>query len=189
MAQRLSSISVKAKYTSREIDQGFNACFQQYWSRVYGILYRLVNDPDEAEDLALETFWRFYCQINARKTPIENPGGWLYRVALRLGYNLLRSRKRRAHYEQEVGMYAIQNASSEDPIEAIVSLQQRERVRQILSRIRKQSAQLLILRHSGLSYAEVADVLKIRVGSVGTLLSRAEREFELEYQAFEEKIR
>jgi RNA polymerase sigma-70 factor (ECF subfamily) len=40
---------------------------------------------------------------------------------------------------------------------------------------------LLVLRHSGLSYAEIAVALGLAPGSVGTLLARAETEFELRY--------
>ena len=47
-----------------------------------------MGDADEAQDLALETFWRLYSSPPRRT---ENVGGWLYRVALRLGYNALRA--------------------------------------------------------------------------------------------------
>jgi RNA polymerase sigma-70 factor (ECF subfamily) len=42
-------------------------------------------------------------------------------------------------------------------------------------------AQLLILRHAGLAYKEIADTLGLAPGSVGTLLARAEKEFERLY--------
>ena len=50
----------------------------------------------------------------------------------------------------------------------------RRRVRAALARIRRRHAVVLALRHSGLSYAEVADALGVRVTHVGTLLRRAE---------------
>jgi RNA polymerase sigma-70 factor (ECF subfamily) len=55
-------------------------------------------------------------------------------------------------------------------------------VRSVLGHMRPRSAQALILRHSGLSYAEVADAIGIPPGSVGTLLARAEKEFERLYR-------
>ena len=42
---------------------------------------------------------------------------------------------------------------------------------------------LLILRNSGLAYAEIAEALGMAPGSVGTLLARAEREFKRRYEA------
>jgi RNA polymerase sigma-70 factor (ECF subfamily) len=51
--------------------------------------------------------------------------------------------------------------------------------------MKPRAAQLLILRHSGLSYADIAAALGVAPGSVGTLLARAEKEFERRYRAVE----
>jgi RNA polymerase sigma-70 factor (ECF subfamily) len=47
--------------------------------------------------------------------------------------------------------------------------------------MRPREAQLLILRHSGLAYKEIAAALGVAPGSIGTLLARAEKEFERLY--------
>jgi len=181
--QRVSVANLKVKSTSREADEAFEACFQQYWSRITGVLYRMVGDPDEAEDLALETFWQLYRQVQPVQSPtIVNPGGWLYRVAVNLGYNALRSRQRRRRYEGEAGQVILVDSNSVDPADEVEQIQQRQAVRLVLSRMKKRSAQILILRHAGLSYVEVAEALKIQAGSVGKLLARAEREFEQIYK-------
>jgi RNA polymerase sigma-70 factor (ECF subfamily) len=52
--------------------------------------------------------------------------------------------------------------------------------------MRPRAAQVLVLRHSGLSYAEIAAAMNVAVGSVGTLLARAEKAFERHYRALEE---
>jgi RNA polymerase sigma-70 factor (ECF subfamily) len=157
----------------------FEALFQQHWSRLCAVLYRLVGDWAEAEDLALEAFVRLY-----RRPPAEqrNLGGWLYRVATNMGLNALRSRQRRSQHEQQAGALDIQANYPDDPAAALESEQEREQVRTALRRIKPRSAQLLVLRHSGLSYAEIANALEISPGSVGTLLARAEQEFEKAYR-------
>ena len=50
----------------------------------------------------------------------------------------------------------------------------RREVRQALRKLPQRTAALLMLRYSGLSYAEVATALGMKVGNVGTLLRRAE---------------
>jgi RNA polymerase sigma-70 factor (ECF subfamily) len=52
--------------------------------------------------------------------------------------------------------------------------------------MKPREAQLLILKHSGCSYAEIAAALRIAPGSVGTLLTRAEQVFEQRYRKEEE---
>jgi RNA polymerase sigma-70 factor (ECF subfamily) len=160
----------------------FEALFQSHWSRVCGILYRLVGDQAEAEDLALDTFLRLY-----RRPPGDdhNLGGWLYRVATNLGLNALRARRRRQRYEEEAGYMALDDNPAWDPAAILEHTQEREQVRLALSQMKDRSAELLILRSSGLSYAEIAAALGIAPGSVGTLLARAEHEFEQQYQSFE----
>jgi len=56
-------------------------------------------------------------------------------------------------------------------------------VRTILSGLKARDAQMLLLRSSGLSYREVAEALGIPPGSVGTMLARAEAEFERKFRA------
>jgi len=161
--------------TAHDTDQSFEAVFQEHWSRVFGVLYRLVGNRAEAEDLALETFWRLYQHPPAHE---DNLTGWLYRVATNLGYNALRALKRREHYEQKAGIEVLDDAPPSDPSVEVERAQNREQVSRVLVRMKPRSARILILRHSGLSYAEIAAALNIHPGSMGTLLARAEREFE-----------
>ena len=48
--------------------------------------------------------------------------------------------------------------------------------------MKPRDAQLLLLRSSDLAYREIARALGVQAGSVGTLLARAEREFERRYR-------
>jgi RNA polymerase sigma-70 factor (ECF subfamily) len=150
---------------------------------VYGITYRLVGDPHEAQDLALEAFWRLH-QRSFQEGNVDKLEGWLYRVATNLGLNALRSRKRRQRYEEKAGQRVLENDQAPDPAAEFERQQEREQVRATLAKIKPRSARLLVLRHSGLSYAEIATALDLAPGSVGTLLARAEKEFAESYAAF-----
>jgi RNA polymerase sigma-70 factor (ECF subfamily) len=61
-----------------------------------------------------------------------------------------------------------------NPERLVEDAEQRREVRRALGRLPQRTAAVLMLRHSGLSYAEVATALGIKVGNVGTLLRRAE---------------
>jgi RNA polymerase sigma factor (sigma-70 family) len=160
----------------------FETLFQEHWTRVYRLLQRLVGDPSEAEDLALETFLRLYKQ-HPRQEDGFNLGGWLYRVATNLGLHSIRSWKRRERYELTAGRFALENASQEAPAEIQAQEEERQQVRLALARMNQKQSQLLILRHSGLSYKEIASTLHLAPASIGPLLVRAEREFEKQYRA------
>jgi RNA polymerase sigma-70 factor (ECF subfamily) len=172
-----SKRQIKAAQAGSEAGD-FDSLFQENWARICALLFRLVGDWSEAEDLALDVFWRLY-----RRPPRSNHNlsGWLYRVATNLGFNALRSRRRRREYEEQAGHEALERASPSDPAEVIQRRQTAESVRDTLSLMKPRSASILILRHSGMSYAEIAEALDLAPGSIGTLLARAEREFEANY--------
>lgn len=162
----------------------FEALFLAHWPRIYGVLIQLVGDRAEAEDLALETFWRLY-QRPPREYAASEAGrlsGWLYRVALNLGYNALRAGRRRTAYEEAAAREALERDVQPNPESLIEQAQERQRVREVLSRLPARDAHLLVLRHSGLSYKELAAILNVAPASIGTLLARAEAEFEKRWQ-------
>ena len=162
----------------------FEAIFLEHWPRVYGVLLRLVGDYAEAEDLALETFWRLYDRPPQDESSL-NVGGWLYRVATNLGLNAIRAWKRRERYEMEAGLWDAGANADVDPERAVSDAEDRRRARLVLRDMDQRPAQLLILRHSGLSYRELAAALGVSENSIGTLLIRAEREFERRYRRLE----
>lgn len=164
----------------------FEAIFLEHWPRVYGVLLRLVGDHAEAEDLALETFWRLYDRPPQDESNL-NVGGWLYRVATNLGLNAIRAWKRREQYEMEAGLWDAEANAGADPEGAVVDAEDRRRTRRVLRELDQRQAQLLILRYSGLSYRELAVALGVSENSIGTLLVRAEREFEKRYRRLEGK--
>ncbi len=183
-AERLL-VTLTAKKIPASISQPqetqFEDLFQEHWSRVCRVIYRLVGDWDEAEDLAIATFWRWYKNPPARQ---DNPGGWLYRVATNLGLNALRAHRRRQHYEQQAGIERLEHEAADTATIAAQALE-RQRVRTALASMKPRSAQILILRHSGQTYAEIAAAIGVAPSSVGTLLARAEQEFETIYTGLE----
>ncbi len=156
----------------------FDVIFLEHWQPIYRVLMRLVGNRAEAEDLALETFWQLYSHPPSNRDRI---GAWLYRVAMNLGLNALRARKRRAQHEQQTAQLSIEKDSG-DPLDHVAADEERQRVREVLSTMDARQAQLLLLRHSGMAYKELATALDVSVNSIGTLLIRAEREFERRYR-------
>jgi len=162
-------------------EDAFERAFLTYWPRLHAALTRLVGDADEAEDLALETFWRLYQRPPRERT--AGLGGWLHRVAMNLGFNALRARRRRTGYELSGGQEW--GGGAPDPAEVTEARARTARVRSALAELTEREAQILILRHSGFSYQEIAEALKVAPGSVGTLLARAETAFETRWHTME----
>ncbi len=158
----------------------FEGLFHRYYGPIYRSLYSLVGCREEAEDLAQETFLVLYHRP-PRSTEAGGLLAWLRRVSLNRGYNALRSaRRRRLRIEQ-----MDPPTNGEDPQDAVMRSEDRERVRRALSKLPERQCQILMLRQDGLSYAEIAVLVRVAPGSIGTLLSRAERAFLKVYQEAE----
>ena len=69
-----------------------------------------------------------------------------------------------------------------DPLTIVAERDEAVTVRRHLARLPERQRNALILRSSGMSYAEVAEVIGVNVSSVGTILVRAERAFRQTYE-------
>jgi RNA polymerase sigma-70 factor (ECF subfamily) len=187
VVEKTQTESTPALVRSDRVSTEFEALFLEHWAPVYRLLCRLVGDPAEAEDLALETFVRLY-QKGPKEQEGLNRGGWLRRVATNLGLHSIRGWKRREHYEMTAGKYALEEAA-DSPAEIMARNEENRLARLALAKMSERQSQLLILRYAGSSYKEIAKALDLAPTSIGPLLVRAEREFEKHYQALTQEER
>ena len=143
--------------------------FRRDYQRVVGVAARVLGSRDQAEDVAQEVFLSF----GRSSVPAGEAPGWLLR-------------RRRPHRAEPAplrppprvargdGRRRGTTASCPTWPTTVVTLEERSRVRAALARLPRKQAVALVLRHSGLSYAEVAAALDLSPGSVGTTVRRAE---------------
>ena len=165
--------------TQQWIESDFRRLFLEHYSRIVGVLIRLLGDRSRSEELANDAFWRLYHQPHLQTD--GNIGGWLYRTATNLGLDALRTSHLRQKYEEAAGKALRENRTQRDPLGDVLLEEKCSRVRAVLAAIRPAQAQLLILRASGLSYKELANALDVKPTGIGTMLNRAEQEFREHY--------
>jgi RNA polymerase sigma-70 factor (ECF subfamily) len=140
--------------------------FRRDYPLVVAVAARVLGSRDEAEDVAQEVFLTF----SRSSVPAEEAPRWLSVAAAHTALNHLRSGRRRTAREER----AADDHVVPDVAEDVVVREERSRVRAALSRLPRTQAVALVLRHSGLSYADVAAALDLSPGSVGTTVRRAE---------------
>ncbi|MGK5684418.1 sigma-70 family RNA polymerase sigma factor [Actinoplanes sp. URMC 104] len=141
--------------------------FRTAYPRVVAVAARVLGSRDEAEDVAQEVFLTF----GRSDVPAGEAPAWLSVAAAHTALNHIRTGRRRAGREQAARP---PDTVVPDVADAVVTLEERRRVRAALARLPRKQAVALVLRHSGLSYAEVAAALDLSPGSVGTTVRRAE---------------
>jgi RNA polymerase sigma-70 factor, ECF subfamily len=163
--------------------ESFDTLFHRHYDRVYGLLFRLLGNRDEAEDMTQEVFLKLYQHAYRKKLfkrqREHNIGAWLYRVATNMGYNEIRSRQRR----WQRNLVLVPDPKGSPAAEQEVEQRERETaVRAALAQLSERQVQLLLMRQMDFSYAECAEACDIAPSSVGTLLARASQAFRLAYE-------
>jgi RNA polymerase sigma-70 factor, ECF subfamily len=161
-------------------DETFEQLFRRHYAPVRQLLRRMLGDG-AADDIAQETFLALYNHPPQPRMDEDAIQAWLFKVALNRGYNALRARRRTA---ANLAGRSVPNVSvpdsAPDPEAEALRREERVRVRAALAMLPERQAKLLLLRQQeGLKYAEIAAILDLAPGSIGTLLVRAERAFQL----------
>ena len=171
-------------------EEAFTTLVEAYHSHVYNLCYRMLGEPESAEDAAQETFLRAYQHLQRydRNRPFAT---WLLSIAAH--YCIDRLRRRRYLFsslddDQEWGTTELPDVDAPNPEDVTI---QRERSRQMQVAIGKLSPTdraAIVLRYwHDCSEAEIADSLDLSVSAVKSRLHRARRELAGNWQQEEQR--
>jgi RNA polymerase sigma-70 factor (ECF subfamily) len=142
----------------------FDRLFYKYRDKIYRTAFRMINNPEDALDLTQEIFLKAYKNINKYNFKSEF-STWLYRLAINLCIDELRKRKN----SNEVLMDSIPEnlIYSDTPEDIILSEEQESLIWKALNSLKEKERVVIVLREmEGLSYEEIANVLKCSLGRV-----------------------
>jgi RNA polymerase sigma-70 factor (ECF subfamily) len=162
-------------------ERAFEELFARHYAGVFGVVIRIVGTHEEAEEVTQDTFLKLYNRPLADDDD-TNVRGWLYRVATNAAFNSVRSRRRRLGWLRRFAGRADRHAD-DDPLDLVARRDEADIVREHLSQLPERQRAALVLRSSGMSYAEVASAIGVSANSVGTILVRAERAFRKSYES------
>ena len=160
--------------------KAYEALLHCYRKSVYHIMLSMVRDPDDADDLTMETFAKAFGHLS-RYRPQFAFSTWLFRIATNGCIDFVRRKKLKT---QSLNA-AVRLGDGEsilvdvcdhapNPQEAFIRQQRIEVVQRVVTRLPAQYARLVRLRYfEELSYAEVAAKLQAPIGTVKAQLFRA----------------
>lgn len=167
---RSSDKELMERFLRGEVE-GFNLLVKNYKVRLFSLLYRLVGNREEAEDILQETFLRVYRQKESYDFNYSF-STWIYTIALNLCRNLYK-RKKKVRF---LGMDSLVN----HPDPNSENHGNRNRLSSILegaiSSLPFKYRTVFLLRDvDQLSYEEVASTLSLPLGTVKSRVNRARR--------------
>jgi len=160
-------------------DEAFTYLVETYQKPVYNLCYRMVGEPEEAEDAAQETFLRAYQNLH-RYDPSRSFGTWILSIAAHYCIDRLRKRKFAVFSmdaENEDGSsFELPDPASPDPEVESVTKEERDRLHLMLKDLDTTDRAAVIMRYwYDFSEVEIAKSLKLTVSAVKSRLHRSRR--------------
>lgn len=160
-------------------DEAFTQLVETYQKPVYNLCYRMLGEPESAEDAAQETFLRAY--QNLHRYDASRPfGTWILSIAAHYCIDNLR-RKKFTMFSMDAetddgATFELPDASAPDPEAESVRKEQRDRLHLLLKGLDATDRAAVVMRYwHDFSEVEIAESLNLTVSAVKSRLHRARR--------------
>jgi RNA polymerase sigma-70 factor, ECF subfamily len=190
LANLASAIPARAEEASiiAELQAGSENAYEwliaHYHQPVYGLVYRILNDPADAADTTQEVFLKVFRGIK-RFHGEASLKTWIYRIALHEASNQrrwwFRHKRRETTMESpltddESQSFALKETLvdlHDSPFECAAHEEIRSKVEEELAQVPEPYRTTVVLRDiEGLSYEEIAEILQVSLGTVKSRLMR-----------------
>ena len=186
---KTASINIDDTVLVRQSQAGDSTAMERlilkYQHRIYNVILKMCGNPDDAAELAQETFVKVLESIEKFKGA-SSFYTWLFRIAVNLTLNHCQRRARTATRsldaeeldpEGDGGRLLRDLLSDERAVDPAVLAQSRELcdlAKRLLLELEEPQRAVVVLRDiEGMDYAQIADVLNLELGTVRSRLSRA----------------
>ena len=169
----------------------YRAILKKYHDQVYNLLYRMVHDKDEVEDLTQEAFIKAF---NSLKNFNEEFAfsTWLYKIATNNCIDYIRKKKLATFsidkpLESKDGEYSFEIPDTTyQPDKDLIAGQRTKILEEAVNALPEKYRQVILMRHTeDKDYQEIADELHLPLGTVKAHIFRAR---EILYKRLKKKI-
>lgn len=154
----------------------FRELVERYQGAVYNLAYRMLGDPNDAEDAAQEIFVRIYRQLG-RYDPTRKFSTWTLAIATNYCIDQLRRRRMQLVPLENIIPWA--RSRETGPEGEAITQESRDEVQRLIKQLPEKYRAPLVLRYfDEMSCAEIAEVLGMPEGTVKTQIHRARKALE-----------
>ncbi len=160
-------------------EDAFRQIVEKHQSKVFGIIYRIVRNRNDAEDIAQHVFSKIYLSIKGfdfRSSLIT----WVYKITVNECYDYLRKAKvRKLVYESDLGeddQRSMENSQlgMDRRVRIDVKTEKRDYLMKILSKVSEEERVLLIQKEvEGRTVQELAETTGLNENTIKVKLFRA----------------
>jgi RNA polymerase sigma-70 factor (ECF subfamily) len=155
---------------SRGSTDSFGELFSRYKQPMFGFFRRRLRDPAQAEELTQDTFLELL-RASSHYEPSATFRTYLYAI----GFNILRAHRRKAAFRAMFRGAMFEDAGRVDREVAVRNTMDADLwLRDAVNKLERMDREILLLREfEQLSYAEIAELLRLPLNTVRSRLFRA----------------
>lgn len=158
----------------------YGELMDRYRESIYFMMFKMVKNADDADDLTIEAFGKAFSRLD-QYSPSFAFSTWLFKIASNNSIDFIRKKRIKVTsmdtgFRMDSGemIYVEAKASTMDPEESIIHKQKVKMMRELVTKLKPRYRELVELRYfDELSYEEIADTLKLPLGTVKAQLFRA----------------
>lgn len=170
----------------------FSRLRQKYHDAIFNLIYRMVREKDEVEDLTQEAFIKAFASLATFNNEYAF-STWLYKIATNNCIDHIRRKKLQTFsidkpIESKESDFSFELPDSTyEPDQEMISSQRKKLLDDAINSLPEKYRQVIIMRHQEeLEYQEIARILKLPLGTVKAHIFRAR---ELLYKYLKDRLR
>lgn len=154
-------------------DDAFNELMRRHYKGVLNYVYKFTNNSSVSEDLTQEVFYRVYKSLSGYR-PDAQFTTWLYRIATNICItNYKKGGRTYSLDEMTENTGDMQDSSVYEADDNVYRMQLKKEIEEAMFALsEKERIAIILCKHQGFSYNEVAEILNCTVGAVKTHIYR-----------------